>query len=187
MSGSLASRYIRFEVISGKNIQVPSKRIPANIYISINVDSRSCWKSAISVLSSDRSVMWDDSVILSSHASPALSIEIRAPYEVGRMLGSGEVIGKLQMSWNRLLNHGDEPFDPSFPLVRGVHPSLALKAAVVHARDNQGGALSDTEVARDTDAGHAQFAAYITSKTVSPERCGAAFSVGSGSVSGQPF
>jgi hypothetical protein len=27
-----------------------------------------------------------------------------------RMLGSGEVIGKVQMSWDKLLNHGDEPF-----------------------------------------------------------------------------
>ena len=46
----------------------------------------------------------------SSGASPALSVEIRASYEADRMLGSGDVIGKLQMSWNELLNHGDEPF-----------------------------------------------------------------------------
>ncbi|KAG2343859.1 TPR-like protein [Suillus weaverae] len=86
------------------------------------------------------------------------------------MLGSGEVIGELQMSWDELLDHGDEPFDLSFPPVCGVHPSLTLKAAVVHACDNQNGALSDSlvdcEIARDTDAGHAQFAAYVTSKSV---------------------
>jgi hypothetical protein len=46
----------------------------------------------------------------SSDASPAFSVEIRASYEADRMLGSGEVIGKLQMSWGELLNHGDEPF-----------------------------------------------------------------------------
>jgi hypothetical protein len=46
----------------------------------------------------------------SSDASPELSMEIRASFEAGRMLGSGELIGKLQMSWDEVLNHGDEPF-----------------------------------------------------------------------------
>ncbi|KAG1894644.1 uncharacterized protein F5891DRAFT_713495 [Suillus fuscotomentosus] len=87
------------------------------------------------------------------------------------MLGGGEVIGELQMSWDELLDHGDEPFDISFPPVFGVKPSLKLKAAIVHACDDQDDALfdslADCEIARDTDAGHAQFAAYVTSKTVS--------------------
>ncbi|KAG1873964.1 CHAT domain-containing protein [Suillus subluteus] len=87
------------------------------------------------------------------------------------MLGSGEIIGELQMSWDELLDHGDKPFDPSFPPVRGVHPSLTLKVAVVHACDNQTDALSDSlvdcKITRDTDAGHTQFAKYVTSENVS--------------------
>jgi hypothetical protein len=51
-------------VISGKNLKVPSGRIPAGIYASIIVDSRRRWKSAIGVLSSDESVAWGDTVIL---------------------------------------------------------------------------------------------------------------------------
>ncbi|KAG1759253.1 hypothetical protein EDD22DRAFT_849381 [Suillus occidentalis] len=39
-----------------------------------------------------------------------VSVEIEATYEIDRMLGSGEVIGKLQRSWNELLDRGDEPF-----------------------------------------------------------------------------
>ncbi|KAG1764683.1 hypothetical protein EV702DRAFT_1283237 [Suillus placidus] len=78
------------------------------------------------------------------------------------MLGSGEVIGKLQTLWDELLDHGDEPFDLSFPPVRDVHPSLMLKAVVVHVCDDQDSALSDSlvdcKIARDTDAGHAQYA-----------------------------
>ncbi|KAG1760790.1 hypothetical protein EV702DRAFT_544088, partial [Suillus placidus] len=171
MPGSLEERYIRLGVISGRNIQVPSGRMPAGIYISIDVDSRRRWKSAISVLSSKESAAWGDTVTLSSRASPALSVEIRASYEADRMLGSGEVIGKLQMSWDELLDHGDESFDISFPLVCDVHPSLTLKAAVVYACDNLDGALSDSlldcDIARDTDAGHAQFAEYVTSENVS--------------------
>ncbi|KIK36590.1 hypothetical protein CY34DRAFT_16287 [Suillus luteus UH-Slu-Lm8-n1] len=75
------------------------------------------------------------------------------------------------MSWDVLLNRGVESFDLTFPPVRGVYPSLTLKAAAVHACDDQGGALSaslvDCDIPRDTDAGHAQFAKYVTSKTVS--------------------
>ncbi|KAG1873810.1 CHAT domain-containing protein [Suillus subluteus] len=98
-------------------------------------------------------------------------MEIRASYELGRMLGAGEIIGKLQMSWDELLDHGDEPFNLYFPPVRGVHPSLTLKVTIVHACDNQDGALSgslvEPKIARDTDAGHAHLAKYVTSKTVS--------------------
>jgi hypothetical protein len=49
-------------------------------------------------------------VYRSPHASIVLSLEIRASYELRRMLGSGKVIGKLQTSWDELLDHGDEPF-----------------------------------------------------------------------------
>ncbi|KAG1795598.1 CHAT domain-containing protein [Suillus variegatus] len=171
MSGSSESRYIRLEVISGKDLQVPSERIPAGIYVSINVDSRRRWKSAISVLSSDESVAWGDTVTLPSNASPALSIEIRASYELGRILGRGEVIGKLQILWDELLDHEDHPFDLSFRAVRGVKPSIKLKVAVVHACDDQNGALFDSlvdcEIAPDTDAGHVRLARYVRRERVS--------------------
>ncbi|KAG1775511.1 CHAT domain-containing protein [Suillus placidus] len=87
------------------------------------------------------------------------------------MLGSGEVVGKLGISWDELLDHGDEPFELSFPSICGYHPSLTLKAAVLHPCDDHDGALFDSlvdcEIARDTDAGHARFVEYVTSKTVS--------------------
>ncbi|KAG2092389.1 CHAT domain-containing protein [Suillus cothurnatus] len=164
MPSSSQSRYIRLEVISGKNLQVPSWRFPAGIYVSINVDSRRCWKSATSVLSSDESVAWGNTVTLSSEASTTLSVEIRAPYELGRMLGRGEVIGELQMSWDELLNHGDEPFDLSFPPIRDVCPSLTLRAAILYACDDQDSALSDhfQLVLDQCPVGHPDHAAALT-------------------------
>ncbi|KAG1891856.1 CHAT domain-containing protein [Suillus fuscotomentosus] len=57
-------------VINARNLLIPSWRIPAGICVSINVDSGRCQKS--------------------SHASPALSVEIRASYEFVRMLGARE-------------------------------------------------------------------------------------------------
>jgi hypothetical protein len=56
--------YARFTVISGKNLRVPSERIPAGIHVSINVDSRRRWKSALRVLSSEESVVWGDTVTM---------------------------------------------------------------------------------------------------------------------------
>ncbi|KAG2348224.1 TPR-like protein [Suillus weaverae] len=155
-------------LLTGKDLKVPSQRIPAGIYISTNVDSRRSWKSAISVLSSEESAAWADTMTLSPQASPAFSVEIRASYASDRILGSGELIGKLQLSWHELLNHGDEPFELSFPSVHGVHPSLTLKAAVVHACDDAlSDSLVDCGIVRDTDAGHAQFAKYVKHKRVS--------------------
>ncbi|KAG2142433.1 CHAT domain-containing protein [Suillus clintonianus] len=157
MSRTLESQSIRLEVIRAKNIKIPSDRIPAGIYVTIDVHSRRRWKSAIGVLSSDKSVAWGDT--------------IRVSYELDRMLGNGEVIRKLETSGDELLDHGDEPFELSFPPVCGVRPSLTLKVAVVHALDNLDGALFDVlvdcEIARDTDAGHARFAIHMTRKGVS--------------------
>ncbi|KAG2339013.1 hypothetical protein BDR05DRAFT_1003692 [Suillus weaverae] len=132
MSGSSESRYIRLDVISGKNLKVPSWRIPAGINISISVDSQRRWKSAI------------------------------VSYQLKNQQSGGEVIGKLQLSWHELLNHG-EPFNLSFPSVRGVHPSLTLKV-VVYACDD---ALSDTARLLETDAGHVRFSKYVKYKRVS--------------------
>ncbi|KAG2116823.1 CHAT domain-containing protein [Suillus clintonianus] len=97
--------------------------------------------------------------------SPKLSVEIRATFELDHMLGNGEIIGKLQTSWRDLLNHEDELFELSFPPVRGVRPSLALKSTLVDYCGNQDGALFDCiidcKIARDTDAGHARLAKYM--------------------------
>ncbi|KAG2112632.1 uncharacterized protein F5147DRAFT_835365 [Suillus discolor] len=98
-------------------------------------------------------------------------METRASFELHRMLGSGEVIEKLEMSWDELVHHGDEPFDLYFPPVRGVHPFFTLKVALVHTCNNKNdvpfNSLVNYGIARDTDAGHAQFAAYITSENIS--------------------
>ncbi|KAG2360934.1 CHAT domain-containing protein [Suillus spraguei] len=163
MPGSLEERYIILEVIiSGKHIKVPSGLIPAGIYVSINVDSRDAGTTATKVLSSEESVVWGSTVTLSC-ASPALSIEIRASYEL---------IGKIKTSWDKLLDDGDEAFSESIlPTCLDIHPSLTLKAGVVHTCNEQDSTLSDPLVdcgiGRETDAGHARFAEYITSGTVS--------------------
>ncbi|KAG2143668.1 CHAT domain-containing protein [Suillus clintonianus] len=171
MSDSAESQSIKLEIIGGENLQVPSWRMPAGIYVSINVGLRRRWTSAIRVLSSDESVAWGDTMTLSSHESLALSMEIRASFELDRTLGNGEIIGRLQTSWYELLDHGDEPFELSFPPVRGVTPSLTLKVTVVHASDNQDGALLDSlvdcEIARETDAGHVRFSRYMRHYRVS--------------------
>ncbi|KAG1862746.1 hypothetical protein DFJ58DRAFT_869783 [Suillus subalutaceus] len=163
------TKSIRLEVISGKNIKVPSDRIPAGIYISFNVHPKRRWKSTIGVLASDESVAWGETVTLSLSKSPKLSVEIRASFELDCMLGNGEVVGKLKTSWDALLDHGNEPFDISFPSVRGVHPSLTLKATVLRNCDNQDSVLPSLNVRllKTRMLGHERFATYVTSKTVS--------------------
>jgi hypothetical protein len=97
-------------------------------------------------------------------------VEIRAAFELDQMLGNGDVIGKLETSWDALLDHGNEPFDIFFPSVRGVHPSLTLKATVLHDCENQDSALLDSivecQIVQDTDVGHERFATYVKSKRV---------------------
>ncbi|KAG1732547.1 hypothetical protein EDB19DRAFT_1880384, partial [Suillus lakei] len=170
MPGSLEGQSIRLEVVSGKNIKVPSCRIPAGIFVSINFDSKRHWKSAIRVLSSDSAVAWGDTLTISPAASSRLSLEIRASFELDRVLGHGELIGKLETSWNELLDRGTEPFDLSFPSIRGSRPSLTLTAASGHALGNDDDRLSDpildSEIAQRTDAGHTKFVEFVTSNRV---------------------
>ncbi|KAG2041183.1 CHAT domain-containing protein [Suillus americanus] len=171
MPGSWEGQYIRLELIRVINLLLPSERIPAGFYVFINIDSRRRWKSTVRGVPYEKSGVLDDIVILSLREVPELSLEIRVSYELGRTLGSGEVVGKFKTSWDELLGHGDEPFDIPFPSVRGVHPSLTLKATVLHNCDNQDSALFDSivecQIARNTDAGHERFATYVTSETVS--------------------
>ncbi|KAG2066888.1 hypothetical protein BDR04DRAFT_1120822 [Suillus decipiens] len=96
-------------------------------------------------------------------APPKLSLEIRASFEFDRTLGKGEVIGKLEPSWDAPLAYGNIAFPP----VCGARPCLTLKATVLHPCDNQDSALLESiaeyEIARETDAGHERFATYVTS------------------------
>ncbi|KAG1851075.1 CHAT domain-containing protein [Suillus subalutaceus] len=75
------------------------------------------------------------------------------------------------MSWDELLDRGDQPFNIFFPPVCGVHSSLTLKAVVLHPCDNQDSVLLDMSgislCVVDTDTGHEQFVTYMASKTVS--------------------
>ncbi|KAG2344406.1 hypothetical protein BDR05DRAFT_999166 [Suillus weaverae] len=171
MPGSLQGRYIRLELIKINDLPLPSERIPAGFYVSINVDSKRHWKSPVRVVSSDESEVLGDIVILSPRQVPELSVEIRVSYELGRTLGNGEVVAKFETSWDELLDRGDEPFDISFPPVSDDHPSLTLKAAVLPSCDDQDSAPLDSivecDIARETDVGHERFATYVTSKTVS--------------------
>ncbi|KAG1818655.1 CHAT domain-containing protein [Suillus subaureus] len=165
MPGSLEDRYIRLELIRVKDLPLPSERIPAGFYVSINVDSKRRWKSAVRVVSSDEFEVLGDIVILSLCEVPKLSAEIRVSYELSRMLGNGEVVAKLESSFSfiRIYSH----LDNSFPSVHGIH----LRAAVLHPCDDHGSALLDSivesETARETDVGHERFVTYVTSKTVS--------------------
>ncbi|KAG1746151.1 CHAT domain-containing protein [Suillus lakei] len=174
MPGSLQGQYIGLEVISGKNIQVPFIRIPAGIYVSIKLDSRRRWSSTVQVLSSKSAVAWGDTLTISPDASPKLSLEIRASFELGRMLGNGKVISKLETSWNELLDHGDEPFDLSFSPIDDICPSLTLKVTSVHACGHDDGTLIDEsklqsgvecEISRRTHAGHTRLFKYMRSNS----------------------
>ncbi|KAG0699121.1 CHAT domain-containing protein [Suillus ampliporus] len=87
------------------------------------------------------------------------------------MVGFGEVVGKLETSWNELLDHGDAPFDLSFPPIADICPSLMMKVAFGGTFGHDDGELFDSiieyDIARRTDGGHARFADYVASKSVS--------------------
>ncbi|KAG1763708.1 hypothetical protein EDD22DRAFT_846288 [Suillus occidentalis] len=110
------------------------ERIPAGVYLSMNVDSLRRCKSAIRVLSSNESVAWGDVVILSLDASPALALDIRISFELSQI---------------------------SFSPARGAYPSLTLKVAVVHSCNIQDSALLDS-VQDQYPVGRPDYAAALT-------------------------
>ncbi|KAG1861212.1 hypothetical protein DFJ58DRAFT_744347 [Suillus subalutaceus] len=60
LTSSLQVQSIRIELISGKNLKVPSECIPVRIYVFIKFTETRHWGSAIRVLSSDQSVALGD-------------------------------------------------------------------------------------------------------------------------------
>ncbi|KAG1862351.1 CHAT domain-containing protein [Suillus tomentosus] len=149
------NQYFRLEVMRGKNLDVPSFRIPVGIYVSIFIDSKRCWKSTVGELLSDSSVAWNDAVTLSPRG-PKLSLKIMASFENPPVLGRGEVISELEISWHELCERGDEPFDLYFSPIRDVQPSLTLKVAVVYG----------SGIHHHTYVGHMRFAKYIASENL---------------------
>ncbi|KAG1752216.1 hypothetical protein EDB19DRAFT_1994420 [Suillus lakei] len=169
MTSSLQGQSIRLEreslhISSAErmNLEVPSGRIPAGIYVSIKLGETRRWRSAIRILSSNQSVMWSDTVTLSSHTSFELSFEIRASFELGRMLGHGEFIRKFETSWNELLDHGDGPFDLLFPPFDDICPSLTIKVAFAPTCEHDDSALLVDWVVAQCLVGHPDRAAALT-------------------------
>ncbi|KAG2362555.1 hypothetical protein BDR07DRAFT_1406623 [Suillus spraguei] len=128
--GSWEGQYNTLELIRVNNLSLPSERVSAGFYVSIN--------PIRGVLS--------DVVILSLREVPELSMVISLPYDLDRMLGNGEVIAKLETSWNELLDCEDKLFDISisFPFVLGDYSSFTLKTVIIHPCDNQDSALLDS-------------------------------------------
>ncbi|KAG1865936.1 hypothetical protein F4604DRAFT_1956764 [Suillus subluteus] len=113
--------------------------------------------SLIGILSSAESSVAADTVILSLDASPVLSLEIKASsFELRSDIGQWRSCWKI--SWDALLDHGNEPFDISFSSVRSVHPSLTLKTDFLRPCNSQDSALLDSvveyQITRDTDHFH---------------------------------
>ncbi|KAG1741556.1 uncharacterized protein EDB91DRAFT_1248103 [Suillus paluster] len=83
------------------------------------------------------------------------------------MSGQGSVIGKLEKSWDELLDHDNEPFDLSLPPFEDFCPSLTLKVTLVHPCGHDDSVLLnpiiESEIARCTDAGHTRLSKYMKS------------------------
>ncbi|KAG2343517.1 hypothetical protein BDR05DRAFT_1000118 [Suillus weaverae] len=139
MTGSWEGKSIRLEVISGKKIKVPSERIPAIIYISLNGDPRNQTPESYHLTNLQRGAR------PRSCKSPQISVKIRVSFELDRMLGNGE----------NVVNGGTSYSITEVSLsISSSHPSLTLKVTIVHACNDQDSALLDfiLDIARDTDA-----------------------------------
>ncbi|KAG2338075.1 hypothetical protein BDR05DRAFT_1004497 [Suillus weaverae] len=153
MPGSWEGQYIKLEPIRLNDLPLPSDRIPipAGFYVSIIIDSRGCLKSPVRVVLSDEAELLGDVVTLSLR-DVSEKVEIRVSYELGLMLGSGEVA------------FGEYPTSHSCTLLTSRRIVLPIRLwRDVTLSDS----LVDCEIARNTDAGHVQSAEYVTGKTVS--------------------
>ncbi|KAG1834887.1 CHAT domain-containing protein [Suillus variegatus] len=104
------NQYFRLEVMRGKNLDVPSFRIPVGIYVSIFIDSKRRWKSNVGELLSDSSVAWNDAVTLSWH-----------PSSTSQCWGEEKSSANLKYRGRSCASVETNPL-----------PSLTLKIAVVH-------------------------------------------------------
>ncbi|KAG1836347.1 hypothetical protein DFJ58DRAFT_735012 [Suillus subalutaceus] len=71
-----------------------------------------------------------------------LSVENRAPFELDRILGNAEVVGKYHGMRCSIM----ETSLSASPSVCGLRPSLTLMATVLRICDNQDNALLDSIV-----------------------------------------
>jgi len=144
-------------VIRVNNLPLPSGCIPAGFYVTINADSKRCWKSAVRVVSSECDSKTDHSFV--DHYTRCLSYRWRSEYRMSSVeclemvkswpnsnhRGMSYSIAEMSLSVSSfsLIRSYLHVVDISFPFIDGDHSSLTLKAAVICPCDKQDSALLD--------------------------------------------
>ncbi|KAG0707995.1 hypothetical protein DFH29DRAFT_561839 [Suillus ampliporus] len=161
-----AEYVLALEVITGKNLAVPSGRTPAGLYVLVTTPYGQ-WNTAIKATMADCSVSWNETLAIRgrplmfprcfipffSSTSKTVHIEIRALFECEPMLGRGELVGRVETRLQELLAH-DGQFEVSLPAVNAQCPSLVLKAQRVKIAQLSVGVQPSrfqSEFGRDTD------------------------------------
>ncbi|KAG1731528.1 uncharacterized protein EDB91DRAFT_1349369 [Suillus paluster] len=169
---------LALEVINGTNLIIPSHRVPAGLYVLVSTSSGQ-WHTAIKALKADCSVAWNEILVICarppksswwpmsffSGTSTAVHFEIRASFEFGRTLGRGQLVGTVETTLEKLLEH-DEQFEALFHAIDNQQSSLLLRTRRTETPQLNGHTTDSSlksEVGCVTDAAHEAYALYSKS------------------------
>ncbi|KAG2064364.1 hypothetical protein BDR04DRAFT_264993 [Suillus decipiens] len=120
------SRGLVLEVIAGTSLAIPSNRTPASFYVLASTSYGQCNTTREATMA-DCSVTWNQTLTIHgyplkfsrwfipifSRKSKAVHLEIRASFESGPMLGQGELVGRFETTFEKLLGNDGQPSESS--------------------------------------------------------------------------
>ncbi|KAG1837845.1 hypothetical protein DFJ58DRAFT_734134 [Suillus subalutaceus] len=114
--------------ICATNLTIGLRRIPADLHVVVKTDSAECQTSNKPVHVYEAVVEWTESILLPCEPSSIVRVSVHASFELGPMLGQGEVLRAFEISVGELLDHSENSRAIIFQLKQGevVSPCTSL-------------------------------------------------------------
>ncbi|OAX37805.1 hypothetical protein K503DRAFT_866605 [Rhizopogon vinicolor AM-OR11-026] len=166
-------RQIVITTIRATDLTLGLQRIPVGFYVTVQIDSAQ-WQTANKSVHVDLDVVeWNEQIVLPHEPSCKMTLKVYASFELGSMLGHGDILRKFEICVAELLDRSENSrlivFQPKEGVVVSPCTSLFIKVERQLSCEPDIGVLcpitvsiphNSPEVVLRTDAGHCTLGRY---------------------------
>ncbi|OJA20351.1 hypothetical protein AZE42_10538 [Rhizopogon vesiculosus] len=166
-------RQIAITTVRATDLTLGLRRIPVGFYVTVQIDGAQ-WQTANKPVHVDLDVIeWDEQIVLPRQPSCKVTLSVHASFELGSMLGHGDILRKFEICVADLLDRSENSrpivFQPKEGVVVSPCTSLFVKVERQLSCEPDMGILCPITVStphdmRDvmlmTDAGHCTLGRY---------------------------
>ncbi|KIJ63684.1 hypothetical protein HYDPIDRAFT_41081 [Hydnomerulius pinastri MD-312] len=168
---SSSSDILLLHVVDGTGLSVPSGRLPAGFYVSVQIEPEGRrWRTLSNLPTVDNVVEWNAGVYL-PRCVTKVHLSVYAAFELGRQLGRGELVCGVTVDLKNLIQLHETPATIAFPILYEDSPKPALRVNLrpdssdgVEGGFHEVRSESGNHITDITDLGHALLGKFSQSK-----------------------